>query len=141
MSEFPGYCTEEMCEHRGHEPHPTEQGGIRLSIYKDRGRNYSNGGLSSKTDEVTLVGPGIRGPFKPTPESPAVKVVTYNTGSRKHVHIEPVEPCPAGYVGYMAGGSYVATTDSRFSEATGFYGAVSFHDRTETPAEYEALSR
>jgi hypothetical protein len=45
-----------------------------------------------------------------------------------------------GRVGPMMGGNYAATSDSRFSEATGQYGAIAIHDRYETPEQYISLS-
>jgi hypothetical protein len=50
--------------------------------------------------------------------------------------------------GPMFGGNYADTSDSRFGEAmertvkgTRFFGAVPIHDRYETWAQYESLSR
>ena len=58
------------------------------------------------------------------------------TASSAHgpiVHAEPYgEPSDQVSVGSMMGGAYIATSDSRFREATGIYGAVALHDRFET---------
>jgi hypothetical protein len=43
-------------------------------------------------------------------------------------------------IGPMFGGTYAATSDSRFGKATGVYGAIPIHDRFETPEQYRMLS-
>lgn len=68
-------------------------------------------------------------------------------GHRNTCIARPITDAPEGHTGWTFGGSYVATSDSRFSEAveeiTGqdFYGAIPLHDRTDTWANYERLSR
>lgn len=119
--------------------------GLIVSIFKDkRLGDCSNGGLSSRYDELTLV--NVSGPFEPTEDRPAAMLVDGNgTGTAKVV---PVDALPPGREfdyepmrGSMMGGCYVATSDSRFSQAVQeivggpFYGAVPLHDRFES-AEY-----
>lgn len=131
--------------------------GLIVSIYKDKGREWSNGGVSSRVDELTLV--NVDGPFEPTEDRPAALLVPNAMGT---VRVVPaIEVAPGGSyveqgaedalgapgVGPMMGGCYVATSDSRFSEKIEallggrFYGAVPLHDRFESWATYEALSR
>ena len=68
-------------------------------------------------------------------------------GHRNTCIARPITDTPEGHTGWTFGGSYIATSDSRFSEAveeiTGqdFYGAIPLHDRTDTWANYERLSR
>ncbi len=99
----------------------------------------SNGGVSAKFDEVTIV--NVEGPYDPTPTAPAVMLVP---GAFAGTALVVPYHKPEGYVGPMMGGTYVATSDSRFSSAverlTGhpFYGAVPFHDRFETQEQYDA---
>lgn len=109
--------------------------GMVAYIHRSALADCSNGGLSSRAVRVVVV--NVSGPFEPTDEMPAVRLVKRG----KTVHAEPVEPVADGNVGYMAGGAFISTSDSRFTEAVGFYGAVAFHDRQETPAQYELLSR
>lgn len=127
--------------------------GLTVDIYKHGGQDFSNGGLSSDHDEVTIV--NVSGPYEPTPERPAVLLVA---GSRAGIAkvIPAVEHengqggwaalSDPGSVGPMMGGCYVASPDSRFATAVEaivggrFYGAVPLHDRFETPAEYAAYS-
>lgn len=127
--------------------------GLIASIYKDNGQDWSNGGISSRVNEVTVV--NIDGPFEPTEDRPAVLLVPGNVmGTAKIVPAIQtigdawVENHPSGSVGPMMGGCYVATSDSRFSRAvkdvTGnrlWSGAVPLHDRFESPSQYNMLTR
>ncbi len=124
--------------------------GLIADILKHQGRSYSNGGVSSKVDQVTIV--NAPGPFEPTPDRPAVMLVYGNVpGSVKAVPAEEITPgvfvtgAASGAVGPMHGGTYIETSDSRFGETVESlggprYAPVAFHDRFETPAQYEALS-
>ena len=111
--------------------------GLFASIYRAEHNSSLNvfGGFT----KVTLV--NVDGPFEPSPDAPAAMLCPGNL--RGTVVIRPVEILDAGdpheskpLRGAM-GGAYVATSDSRFSEAcekmlgTRFYGAVPLHDRVE----------
>lgn len=107
--------------------------GITLSLYAPDYKTPLNAlaGLRS----VTLVGtvtpkgdltpiPGA--PAEPSELAPAVVIVHRpgNLGSFLRLLEEP-----KGH--RMFGGAYAASSDSRFREALGFYGAVAVHDRYE----------
>lgn len=118
---------------------------LALYIYKEKGRDWSNGGLSSKYDECYIECEDGYLTEDQVPADAIVKLSEPNIfGSFSLV---PVQPVPEGYVSYMAGGCYVATSDGRFSRliekkfGIHFYGAVALHDRTETWEEYEVLSK
>lgn len=117
----------------------TEQRGLRAQILTGK-HSSANGGISEQVTEVTLVGPQFPELFAPSESAPAVQMVVRNLGGQTVVHFEPVASRPEGHVGYMASGAHVHSSDSRFSEAVGFHGAVSLHDRTESQALYNALS-
>jgi len=116
--------------------------GIRADIYRNGRGCFANGGLSDDPAirEVTIIDDAIDGPFEPTPEAPACRIVRREMFGKTVIHVEPIDQ-PTGKLGPMMGGCYVATSDSRFSRATGIYGAVALHDRFETQAEYDSLSR
>lgn len=89
-----------------------------------------NVSLSGVIERVCLV--NVDGPFEPKDDCPAAMVVPGNLrGTAKVVLVSDNGRHT------MMGGSYVATSDSRFSqkveEIVGgrFYGAVPFHDRVE----------
>lgn len=128
--------------------------GLIAEIYKSDLGDCSNDGLSGSHTQVTIV--NVDGPFKPTPERPAVMLVQGNVAGTVKVVPAALATADGEYlplvrdgdktVGPMMGGCYVSG-DSRFTEAVErllghrFYGAVPLHDRFETPAQYEMLSR
>ncbi len=115
--------------------------GIIAEIYRTSLMDgCSNGGISERVEAVTII--DIDGPFEPAPDRPAVRIIRRQHSGTDFIHAEPVEPVGKGRVGYMSGGSFIYSCDSRFSEAVGAVGRpISLHDRVETYAEYEALSR
>lgn len=129
--------------------------GIRLPLHVEH--RCSNGGITDQilVEHVTLVeicgramnlmelpdlvliSAAIRdGMHAPDPSAPAVRLLKGNmpANPRGRFKIVPVEPHPRqeGGVGPMMGGSYVDCPA---------LGLVALHDRWETPAQYEALSR
>lgn len=137
-----------------------DQRGLTLYIYRPEHGDSSNGGVSSRCQRVTLVGvvtemeggrsemrpfpQSSRVPSVPSPDAPAVVAVKRRMGREHLVHVEPLEePVQSQGTPWMAGGTYVATSDSRVRDllgADGFYGALAFHDRTESWAQYARMS-
>lgn len=105
--------------------------GLLAHIYK-AGSNCSNGGISETASEVCIL--NVSGPFDPSDTRPAVLLVPGNL--KGIAKIVPKALADAGRW-TIFGGCYVATSDSRFTEAveqiTGarFSGAVPLHDRVE----------
>lgn len=111
--------------------------GISLDIYKTNYGDCSNGGVSSTSYRVTLIDKEVPKLHTPDSHTPAVKLVRRMLGGKEYIHAEPVEPCPAGGRGYMHGGCYVATSDSRVNKAIGHQYPISLHDRVEYPQTNE----
>ena len=118
--------------------------GLTVYVFRSSLGDCTNGGVSSQHDRLTVV--NVQGPSEPTADAPAVLLVDGPLGS-KHlapaVLMESGEWGPAlteGVVGPMAGGNFAQSSDSRFAQAAGFYGAVSVHDRYETPEQYASMS-
>lgn len=105
--------------------------GLRCDIFRWSLGECSAGGISSRVKTVTLMD-AANGPFEPSADAPAVKLVKRNIGGEIYVHAEPVEPCPAGAC-RMAGGTFIHTCDSRYREAVGHSYPISLHDREELP--------
>lgn len=59
----------------------------------------------------------------------------------EHGEWQPIETNTDEYAGPSFGGTYASSSDSRWSRATGTYGAIPVHDRCESWANYEAVSR
>lgn len=106
--------------------------GLIVSVYKDADSNYdcTMNGVTSRFTKMCVT--NVDGPFDPSDDCPAVKLVEGNLpGTAKIVP----EECEGKWS--MFGGNYAATSDSRFSEAIEsivggrFYGAVPVHDRVE----------
>ena len=108
--------------------------GINVSVYKDADSNYdcTCNGVTNRFTRLNVV--NVDGPFDPSDDCPAVKLVKGNLPGT--VKIVPVDELEKGSW-TMFGGNYAATSDSRFSEAIEkivggrFYGAVPVHDRVE----------
>ena len=68
-----------------------------------------------------------------------LKVVRRGKGANQYLHVEPMFDKDRGSgVGPMAGGNYVGTSDSRFSNVSAY--PLSVHDRWETQEQYNSLS-
>lgn len=122
--------------------------GVRAQIYRSALGDCSNGGISSRAREVTIV--NADGPFEPTPEAPAAMIVE-GLGPGGTARVVPAVPAGdgtswvpearRGAVGPMAGACFVSG-DSRVTEKAEeiiggrFYGALALHDRFETAAQY-----
>ena len=115
---------------------------ISLEIYKPRGGDCSNGGLSSKYDTCYIECEEGWIDESRVPEDAIIKL---EPGAFGTIHATPTKEKPNGHVGYMMGGCYVATCDSRWSrmiEKLGFsHCAIALHDRTESYEDYEIMSR
>ena len=81
----------------------------------------TNGGLSSKVDKAVLIGCGMPEIFEPSEDAPALYLKEWY-GSYKAVP-------SLDDSGYMFGGNYVETSDSRFSTICGH--PIKIHDRQE----------
>jgi hypothetical protein len=110
--------------------------GVTAYIYESKLGNSSNGGLSTRVATVTVVGDGIPRTYEANPLAPAVEIVETVPGYRT---LRPLDPPPAGHTGYMAGGCYVKLDHHQVPEK--LRGFLPLHDRSETYADYEMLTR
>lgn len=104
--------------------------GLIVSVYRNSGTDCTNGGVTARSTHLTLT--NVDGPFQPTPDAPAAKLVLRSTGNLTVV--------PDGLEGKwtMFGGNFVYTSDSRFSKAVETLGGtkaggypIAVHDRVE----------
>jgi len=106
--------------------------GLIISVYKDSSPSYdcTCDGVTNRFNRLCVT--NVDGPFNPSEDCPAVKLV--EGALPNTVRIVP-EECGESWT--MFGGNYASTSDSRFGEAvekiigTRFYGAVAVHDRVE----------
>lgn len=101
--------------------------GLRADIILPARGDSSNGGLSSKVTEVTVVGPGVPEIFEPSEDAPAVEIVTEYPVGRPMLRAYPLDREKGEW--FMFGGGFIYTSDSRFSRLYG--GPVKLFDRTE----------
>ena len=107
--------------------------GLLVNVYKTEGRDCTNGGVSARSIKGLCL-TNVDGPFDPSDDYPAAKLVKQTFGFGSSVKVIPEE---AEGKQTMMGGNYAATSDSRFSDKIeqmlGYYynGAVPIHDRVE----------
>ena len=112
---------------------------ISLGIYKHNGKDYSNGGISSRYNEVLLEHEDGWIEFdENNPPENLCKVVMRRLFGKIYLHVEPVA-APTG-IGWMSGGCVVNSCDSRYSELTDGYPLV-LHDRQESQEVYDYLTK
>jgi len=114
--------------------------GMICSILEDkRLGNCSNGGISSKHKKVLLWSECKELQiFEESKDCPAVEIKTKNAYGEEYVYVQPVGN-PTGR-GWMMGGSFIHSCDSRFREVFGNK-PIPLHDRQETPEQSEMMSR
>lgn len=118
--------------------------GLIVDIYRnaDRYTDCTNGGISSKVTQLCVI--NVDGPFEPTDNAPAVKLLP---GPFNSVRLVPAELADSYGVGVMYGGNFASTSDSRFGQAIAKLteqrhadGVVKIFDRVETAEQMRVLS-
>lgn len=111
---------------------------LTLEIYKSRYGDCSNGGISSRYDTILIeCDEGyINIDENNIPDNFCV-VVERQLFGRTYKHIEPYNRPDKGCVGWMAGGCFVSTCDSRFSKISDY--PLSLHDRQESQEQYDMM--
>ena len=116
--------------------HAKKRKGISADVLRGRYES-TNGGVSSKYDSFLIIDPSIEGGYLESNSTmPELKLVRRNLAGREYVHAEPLEPVKKGNVGYMFGGNFIHTSDSRFPNDY----PIPIHDRQETQEDYNHLS-
>ena len=113
---------------------------LPVSVFKNGKNDCTNGGVSSRYTSLFVVCDDgyIDIDENNIPEN-LCKVVKRNLFGRDVYHIEPYGK-PKG-VGWMMGGNFAHTSDSRFDRMVGgMYGAIAIHDRQESQELYDLLS-
>ena len=107
---------------------------LRSSKYDD----CSNNGVSARYNSLLIVSEEgwIDIDENNLPEN-LVKLVVRNIGGREYRHLEPVKPVDSDKVGYMSGGNFAYSCDSRFRRFSDY--PLSIHDRQETQEMYDRM--
>lgn len=124
--------------------------GLSVNIYRNDLGDCTNGGVTSPErahgkifvvfDEALGRGNWDLEECRDNPRFVCLKVVRRNLGRGEYLHLEPMFGRPEGMAGPCFGGNYVATSDSRFSEAFGSR-PLPVHDRWDTWEDYDILTR
>lgn len=111
---------------------------ISINVYRDaQGYDCTNGGISSIYKDILI--PHEEGWISVDENNPPenlCKVVRRTLWGKEYLHIEPVKK--ATEIGYMFGGNYAASSDSRFHEISEY--PLPIHDRQETQKMYDLLT-
>lgn len=112
---------------------------LPIYVYSNKSfKGCSNEGVSEKHDTLLLIcEEGFIDVDESNPPENLVKVVSRNLHGGEYKHIEPYKK--ATKVGYMNGGSYASSSDSRFSRISKY--PLAIHDRQESQEMYDSLSR
>ena len=114
---------------------------LPINVYRtERLGDCTNGGISSRFNQLLLIcDDGWKEVDEKNPPENLVKLVRRDMLGEVIYHIEPYkEPVQCGW---MFGGNYAASSDSRFAKMTGIYGAIAIHDRQESQELSDILSR
>jgi len=97
-----------------------------VDVYRDaKGYDSTNNGISSKHDDLFLIGEGVSGPFE-AEDDKTVKLVKRNFPFGEYLHVEPLIQ-PENGKSPMFGGNFIYTSDSRFPSKY----PIPVHDRFE----------
>ena len=103
---------------------------LPINIYKHNNSDCSNNGISANYDRVYLIcEDGHIDLDENNLPNNVVRVVTKNVFGEEYKHIESYAKKPSNKVGYMFGGCYCASNDSRFRAISKY--PLPLHDRTE----------
>lgn len=98
--------------------------------YNNSYRKCANGGASEKFETLYIEHPQGWWDRDNIQEEQILKLVIRNTSFGTFQHVEPITKKPQGRNGYMDGGSFAYSSDSRFRQLIS-RSPVSIHDRTE----------
>jgi hypothetical protein len=96
--------------------------GLICELYRD---SY-NCPLNKFDNVKKVIVPIEGGVFDPNEETPAVTIVRRNLSHGEYIHAEPADKLPGEWFAF--GGSFIYTSDSRYSEQINKY-PIPLHDR------------
>jgi hypothetical protein len=128
--------------------------GLGVHVYRSSLGDCTNGGVSARRASFVLFDPD--GPMEGYVEANAANseggdlllVKRDKAYLGGYVYCVPAilvdgvvveKPCDPRSIGWMAGGNFVGTSDSRFSSAINVCGAIPLHDRQESQELYDAM--
>lgn len=96
--------------------------GLMVSVYRSGGNSMfsgdcTNGGISSKHDNLVLVGDGVAEIFEPRDGMPAIRLIKRKVMGMEFWIAAPLDAMTEGRAAgmpYMFGGNFLYCSDSRF---------------------------
>jgi len=114
--------------------------GLTANIHVAKGfPDCSNGGISAYAKVVTILTDIPECQLSESDGLTAPPVIT-ERGPLGNLHVRPLLDPPKGEIGWMFGGTFIHTSDSRFRHISPTGQPIPLHDRSETPEQYERLS-
>lgn len=108
--------------------------GMLVDIYRHAGPDTSNHGVSQKMETMLLVGPGIPKVF-PVADRPVLQLIKKNGTGKPHLIAVPDTAPEAGNIGWMFGGNFAFSPDSRFPGKA----PIPIHDRQESAEVHDHM--
>lgn len=116
-------------------------------VYRDALRDCTNGGVTSRHDEMTFFWNCSREEAKAYCDEKGIDkdscliLIKRNLWGEDHSYAEPLIK-PKNKIGGMFGGNFIFTSDDNFYKLHGLTSGspISVHDRFETQKEYDSLS-
>lgn len=112
---------------------------LTIFVFRNGNTDCTNGGISSKRDMLTMV--VYADGETPNPADGDLMLVRRVLWGKRYDYLSPITEVEKGNVGWMMGGNFGYTSDSRFEEYTESAQPLPIHDRQETQEEYDFLSR
>jgi len=111
--------------------------GLLVGIYQSKMiGGCSNYGLSSKYSKAILTGESVPEIFSASEDAPLIMLRKKIVFGEEYIYCTPLDPVDLDNVGYMMGGCFVYTSDSRLPSKY----PIPLHDRQETQKQYDILS-
>lgn len=110
--------------------------GMSADIYRHRGYDSTNGGVSGKAWRVVVIHPELPEMYEPGDDMPGLNIIEHPAVPGYLIAV-PLDK-PEGMVGPMFGGNFVYSMDGRFRAVSKY--PVPVHDRFETSEQYAMLS-
>lgn len=112
---------------------------LDINVYRAAGADCTNGGISARAKGLVMV--VYEKGEQPKPSDGDVMFVRRALFGRRADYLRPIGAVNPNCVGWMMGGNFGYSCDSRFHEYTGSDQPLPIHDRQETQAEYDSYSR
>lgn len=110
---------------------------LRIHVYRDNLGDCTNEGISSKYNDLLLI--CENGYIEIDENNLPENLVEVVEGFKGYKYLRPYKKADKDKTGYMMGGNYAGSSDSRFCQINQY--PLPIHDRQETWEQYDMLTR